>query len=171
MWLATDDLVVGANGSYTRARFDSDLFAINNTNPAIPGTLFTPEERTENLKGNRLPLIPEWKFAGWTNYTWHLAQAGRVELRSSVSWTDAFFTSIFNNRLDRAPSFSRWDARASWMSPTETWEVSAFVNNITDRVGVRQQQSQGELEGNFLRAATLTDPRVFGITVNWKWNN
>jgi outer membrane receptor protein involved in Fe transport len=171
IWLATDRLSLGANGSYTRARFDSDLFSINNTNPFAPGTLFTPEERMQNVKGNRLPLIPEWKFAGWGNYMWHLQRSGRVELRSSVSWTDEFFTSIFNSPLDRAPSFWRWDARASWTSVDEMWRVAAFVNNITDSVGIRQQQNQSELEGNFLRAATTTDPRVYGLTVSWSWHN
>jgi outer membrane receptor protein involved in Fe transport len=170
MWLPTDALTLGANGSYTRARFESDLFSINNTNPRLPGTLFTPTERLQNVKGNQLPYIPEFKFAGWGNYVWYLPQQrGQLDLRSSVSWTDAFYTSIFNDDLDKAPSFWRWDARVSWTSTNEAWRVTAFVNNIMDRVGVRQQQAQTELEGNFLRASTLTDPRVYGVTLNWNW--
>lgn len=36
-----------------------------------------------------------------------------------------------------APDFVRWDARASWKSPTRRWEISVFINNITDEAGIR----------------------------------
>jgi outer membrane receptor protein involved in Fe transport len=170
MWLATDALTLGANGSYTRARFDGDLFSINNTDPTQPSTLFTPGERTSNVKGNRLPYIPEWKFTGWANYTWHLDRMGRIDLRSTLSWTDSFHTSIFNDDFTKAHAFWRWDARASWTSANDAWNVSAWVNNITNDLGIRQAETQTELQGNYLHTVVTTDPRVYGMTVRWSWN-
>ena len=170
MWLATDALTLGANASYTRARFDSDLFSINSTDPNAPGTLFTPQDRTTNVKGNRMPYIPEWKATGWANYAWHLDRMGRVDLRTTLSWTDSFHTSVFNDNRTEAHAFWRWDARASWTSADENWNVSAFVNNITNDLGIRQAGVTGELDNNFLHAAVTTDPRVYGLTLRWSWN-
>ena len=171
-WLATDNLTLGGNGSFTRATFESFLPIIDNANPNLPGTLFTPEERTVNVDGNRLPLIPDWKFSAFANYTWRLDQAGSIDLRSSLSWTDGFFTTVFNDsELDKTPSFTRWDARLSWTSVDQAWNVAAFVNNILDEAGVRSQQAQTEREGGFLRTVTTTDPRVYGVTLRWSWAN
>lgn len=171
MWLATDALTVGGTASYTRARFDADLFSINSTNPNAPGTLFTPQERTTNVKGNQMPYIPEWKATGWANYTWHLERAGRIDLRTTLSWTDAFFISVFNDPDTKAHAFWRWDARASWTSADETWNVTGFVNNILNDLGIRQGQRTGELDNNFMHTVVTTDPRVYGLTVRWQWSN
>ncbi len=170
-WLATDSLALGGNASYTRARFDTALPIIDNINANMPGSLFTPQERTVDVKGNRLPLVPEWKFNVFGNYTWPLDRAGQIDLRSTVSWTDSFFTTVFNEDLDKAPSFWRWDARVSWTSADEQWNVSGFVNNILNESGIRSQQVQTEREGNFLRTFTANDPRVYGMTVRWQWQN
>ncbi|MFU8814788.1 MAG: TonB-dependent receptor [Pseudomonadales bacterium] len=168
LWNATDSLTLGGNGSYTRATIESNVLAIDNTNPRMPGTLFTPQERTRSVDGNRLPLVPDWKFTAFGIYSWRLDQLGSVELRSSLSWTDSFFSTIFNDkRFDQAPAFARWDARVAWTSVDEAWDVSLFVNNIMDKAGVRQFDIQGELQGDFLRTVTLTDPRVWGATVSW----
>jgi hypothetical protein len=61
----------------------------------------------------------------------------------------------------------RWDARVSWVSADEQWEVSSFVNNITGELGVRQLQSLGE-DWNYQRQVTTNDPRVYGLSVAYR---
>ncbi|MBX3706246.1 MAG: TonB-dependent receptor [Pseudomonadales bacterium] len=167
LWLATDQLTLGANASYTSAEFDSDLLSINADDPSMPGTLFTPQDRTRNVKGNKMPYIPEVKFTAWGSYAWNLGSRGTVELRSTASWTDEFYTTIYQSDLDKAHDFWRWDARLAWMSADGQWDISAFVNNITNELGVRQQDNFGELAGDYLKTVTTTDPRVYGMTLRW----
>jgi len=92
-------------------------------------------------------------------------------LFTTVGYTDEFFFNArFQRELDRAPSFTRWDARASWNSANRNWQVSAFVNNITNELGVRNLDIEGGEEFNFLRSVATTDPRVYGMSLTYRIN-
>jgi hypothetical protein len=120
--------------------------------------------------GSSLPKIPEWKFTLWGNYSIPLGDSGNLDFFSTVGYTDDFFFAApFERELDRAPSFTRWDARAVWTSAAGNWEVSAFVNNITGELGVRSLETEGGEEWNFLRTATTTDPRVYGLGLRYSF--
>jgi iron complex outermembrane receptor protein len=138
MYLLGDNLTLGGNWSYTNAEFTEEFSIIDVNNPDLPQSIFTAGERTvSGFDGASLPKIPEWKFTVWGNYSWSLGDSGTLDLFTTVGYTDEFFFNApFQRDLDRAPSFTRWDARASWTSVSETWEVSAFVNNITNELGV-----------------------------------
>lgn len=58
----------------------------------------------------------------------------------------------------------------SWTSASQNWEVSAFVNNITGELGVRNLDIEGGEEFNYLRAVTTTDPRVYGMSLTYRLN-
>jgi len=169
-WLATDRITLGGNWSYTNAEFSQDFSVVDITDPRTPSTVFTTDERTMMAgDGNMLPKIPEWKFTTWANYTWPLGRFGTLDFFTTGSWTDEWFVeSPFERDFDRAPSFWRWDARASWTSVNRRWEVGAFVNNITDSIGVRQIETS-QIEENFRRDITPTDPRVYGAQLKFRF--
>jgi len=170
MYLIGDRFTLGGNWSYTNAEFTSDFDVVDVNNPEKPGTIFSSAERSvSGFDGASLPKIPEWKFTLWGNYTWPLGEAGTLDFFTTVGYTDDFFFNApFERDLDRAPSFTRWDARMSWRSPGERWEVSAFVNNITGEIGVRALEGVGE-QYNFQRRVTTTDPRVYGVSLLFHW--
>jgi hypothetical protein len=124
------------------------------------------------FKGDSLSKIPKWKFTVWGQYSWPLGgELGSVDFFTTVGYTDEFFFgSPFQRALDRAPSFTRWDARVSWRSARDRWEIAAFVNNITGDLGVRALEGAGEYPYNFQRRVTTTDPRVYGLTLVFNWN-
>ncbi|HSG90469.1 MAG TPA: TonB-dependent receptor [Pseudomonadales bacterium] len=168
-YLLGESLTLGGNWSYTHSEFTKDFEVVDVTNPDLPQSVFTAGERTfSGFDGAKLPKIPEWKFTLFGNYSIPLGDRGTVDLFSTLGWTDEFFFSApFERGLERAPSFTRWDARASWTSPAESWEVSAFINNITDELGVRALETEGENQ-NFQRKVTTTDPRVYGVSLTWR---
>lgn len=170
-YLLGERMTLGGNWSYTNAQFTQDFPIVDITNPDLPQSIFTAGERTvSDVDGARLPKIPEWKLTGFANYTVPLGNNGTIDLFSTLSWTDEFFfTAPFERDLERAPDFLRWDARASWRSPSETWEVAAFVNNITGELGVRALDALQENQ-NFRRTVTTTDPRVYGLTLSYNFN-
>lgn len=169
-YLVGENATVGVNWSYTRAEFSDQFQVIDTTNPDLPGSIFSAAERTfSGFDGASLPKIPEWKATAWFNYTWSLGGRGTVDFFTTVGWTDEyFFSAPFERDLERTPAFTRWDARTSWRSPAETWEVSAFINNITGELGVRQLQSLGE-DWNFQRQVTTNDPQVYGLSVQYSF--
>ncbi len=170
-YLLGDRITLGGNWSYTDAQFEAEFSVVDTTNPEKPASLFSSAEQVvSGFKGASLSKIPEWKFTVWGQYTWPLGdQVGNLDFFTTVGYTDDFwFGAPFQRDLDRAPNFTRWDARVSWRSPAETWEVSAFVNNITGDIGIRAIEGQGEAY-NYQRRVTTTDPRVYGLSVLFRW--
>jgi len=170
-YLLGERLTLGGNWSYTHAEFTADFDVIDVTNPEIPGSVFSAaEQQFSGFDGASLSKIPEWKFTLWGQYTIPLGASGNLDFFTTVGYTDDFyFGAPFQRDIDRAPSFTRWDARMSWRSPAERWEVSAFINNITGEIGVRAIEGQGE-QYNFQRRVTTTDPRVYGLSLLFHWN-
>ncbi|MEX2489838.1 MAG: TonB-dependent receptor [Pseudomonadales bacterium] len=166
-WLATESLTIGGNWSYTKSEFDSNFTVVDTLNPEHPTTLFRADELSvTGGDGLQQPKIPVWKATGWAQYTWNMAY-GSIDFFTSVAYTDEWWIEPpFERDIDRAPEFVRWDARASWKSPTRRWEVSVFVNNITDEVGIRDIERQTE-DMNFQRTITTTEPRLYGIGVRY----
>ena len=169
LWLATDQLTVGGNWSYTNAEYDESFLVVDTTNPETPGTLFSGLERNFDVDGNKLNRIPEWKFTMWANYNWQFDRYGKVDVYTTLGWTDSFFFSPFNTSLDESEAFLRLDARVTWTSPDEALSIAGFVNNITDELGIRQYGRYSEQTNNFARRATTTDPRVFGVEMRYKF--
>jgi iron complex outermembrane receptor protein len=173
LWLATDQLTLGGNFSLTYAEFSEDFFVIDGADASVPGSVydFTNEaDRARNLNGGRLPQIPESKLSLYGNYEIALAANGRVNLLANYSYIDEVFFGSFESDFDRAPEYDRIDLRATWTSPSESWVVSGFVNNITDDVGIRQILRHGESDG-YRRTAQVTEPRVFGVELSYTFVN
>lgn len=186
-WLATDNLTLGGNFSYTDAEYTSELLGQVDTNndgvadtttsvvtdafnSAVPDSIFgdNPIDRAVSIDGNQMLLIPEIKWTLFGMYNIPLGNRGNVELRSSLAYTDEVFFSIENNPVDKSEEYYRWDARVSWTSAEENIVVSAFVNNILDEIGVRQIARYGENQ-NYLRTATPTDPRLMGLEFTYRF--
>ena len=89
-------------------------------------------------------------------------------LGTTLSYTDEVFFSAFEQDIDRAPDYYRWDFRAGWTNVEDTVEISAFVNNITDDIGLRTISRGGETQ-DFLRSAITTDPRLIGLEVRYRF--
>ena len=88
-----------------------------------------------------------------------------------MSWTyiDDVFFSPFENDDDAAPSYQRWDTRATWFSDDEAWQVAAFVNNITDELGIREADIWFGEEYNYVQPGLTSDPRLYGVEVRFKF--
>lgn len=187
LWLATDNLTLGGNFSYTDSEYTEDitgnldingdrvddLFGVSLTqsefDPDVPASLFTaPLDRAVNIEGNQLQLVPEIKYTIYGIYNWNLGDNGDMEFRTTLSYTDEVYFTAENNDEDLAPDYYRWDARVTWTSADQKIVVSGFVNNILDEIGVRQISRLGE-NGNCLRAATVTDPRTAGLELAYRF--
>ena len=112
--------------------------------------------------GEELPQMPHHKAAVSAAYTVPLERYGSLQLLSTVSHTGARWPQRAGN-ITRAevPSYTRWDARANWHSPTGMWSASLYVQNLMDEVGVTESIAI-DLMG------ALTEPRQIGLQVRWR---
>ncbi|MCW8193762.1 TonB-dependent receptor [Proteobacteria bacterium 005FR1] len=170
LWLATDNLTLGTNFSYTPNEYTEDLLLSDVADPDVPISLFDPLALTYNINGNQLLQVPEGKATAWGSYAMPLGQYGNLELLSAVSWIDDVYFTAFESERDMAPSYTRWDARLTWTSVEQNWSASAFVDNITDEVGIRQILRNGQSQG-WRRMAQFSDRRLYGLELSYTFGS
>ena len=162
-WLATDRLTLGGNFSYTPSEYTESLLLSDASRAEAPPSLYPEfENRVEDIKGNRLLQVPDWKFTVWGNYRFPLTGGSNLDLNSVYSWISDVYYSPFEREEEKADSYGRWDIRASWTSATGSFIVSGFVNNVLDDVGVLQVLRDGE-QHRFRHSAGTTLPRMYGF--------
>ena len=159
--------------SLTDSEYSEDFFGVDGAVPTVPGSIYdlaSEADRARNIKGNSLIQVPESKFSFYGNYEMPLDKNGRVNFLANYSWIDDVNFSAFESALDTAPSYQRIHLRATWTSPSESWVVSGFVNNVTDEIGIRQILRHGAADG-YRRTAQVSEPRVVGVEVNYTLMN
>ena len=168
IWLTTDYLTLGGNFSYTPSEYTADLFIKDSTSPDTPGSLFPEDDiryagfNIQNINGNQLLQVPEWKATVWASYLWPLNGGSDLEFYGVYAWIDEVFYSPFESQSEKADSYGRLDMRATWRSPNQTWGITFFANNLMDDIGVLQVLREGEDEF-FRHTGGTTVPRHFGV--------
>ena len=175
LWLATDALQLGLSYSYSDATYTQELIdpitggigIIFGSNALAPLSVYSIAERRIPLKGERLLHIPKHKASAFLKYRW-LFSRGNLDLVTSWSWIDEIAFQLSNSPLDVAPAWSRWDARLNWSSADSRLNISLFVNNILDEIGVRDIWA-GDERKNYYRTVTPTIPRFAGIDIRYRF--
>jgi hypothetical protein len=111
--------------------------------------------------------IPENKMSIYSNYTQEVT-GGTIDYLIGASWTDSIIWSDAALPYDVSPAFSRIDIKATWNNDEGDLEVMFFINNITDKIGVRNMSTDDETQG-FLRSVVPTLPRMGGISFTKKF--
>ncbi len=161
LWLATDYLTLGSNFSYTPSEYTADLELKDSANVETPASLF-PFYEAQNINGNQLLQVPEWKFTGWGSYRIPLSGGSDLEFFGVYSWTDEVYYSPFQSEAEKADPYGRLDMRATWRSNSQMWGISVFANNLLNDIGVLQVLREGEDEF-FRHSGGTTVPRHFGV--------
>ena len=112
--------------------------------------------------GRRMERIPENKMSVYSNYTQEVS-SGTIDYLVGFSWTDSILWNDSGLAMDVSPAFSRLDLKATWKNNEGDLDVMFFINNVTNKIGVRNMSSDDETQG-FLRSLTPTLPRMGGIS-------
>ncbi len=171
IWLVTENLSFGGNFSFTPSKYTKSLLISDPAEIAAPPSLYPNFEAiTQDIKGNQLLQVPEWKALAWASYKWPLSGGSSVEVSSTYSWTDQVYFSPFEDADNRADSFGRLDLRGTWRSEDEKWLVGAFVNNVLDDAALLQIIESGEAN-NFRQSGQTTQARIMGLEVTYQLGN
>ena len=174
IYMPEPNWIIGGNYSYTDARYSKEIVdpfgnsgVIEVNNPGAPESLYTIKERERTIDGVKMERIPENKLSIYSNYTQEV-NGGTVDYLIGASWTDEIIWSDAALPLDVSPAFSRVDMKATWTNNEGDLELMFFVNNIFDKIGVRNMTSDDETQG-FLRSVVPTLPRMGGISFTKKF--
>ena len=169
IYMPQPNWTIGGNYSYTDARYSKELVDvfgnvgnIDTDNPNAPGSLYSIKEREVPVLGRQMERIPQNKMSFWSNYTQDVS-GGTIDYLVGFSWTDSIIWNDSGLALDTSPAFHRLDVKATWKNNEGDLDVMFFINNVTDKIGVRNMSSDDETQG-FLRSVTPTLPRMGGIS-------
>jgi len=177
---ASDRLDLGFNGAYTNAQLDENFPVIS-----VPSGPFLVEQ-TSGLKGDSLPYVPEWSWAGTADYTLPLDGGWNAHFGGAVRFVDerengttevqnifnaARTTLLASTRTEPLRVEDYWSLDLNADFSNENWTLRGYVKNVTDERGY---QSIGDIADALTKAvnklvAAPIQPRTFGIEVDYRF--
>lgn len=85
-----------------------------------------------DFSGNDITMSPELTANGLIQYEIPLRDSGGITLQTDFNYQDEVFFDALNNPLLREGDYWLWNARVSWASPNDHWEVAAYGRNLGD---------------------------------------
>ena len=121
-----------------------------------------------NVKGNKLPQAPTYKFAVGAQYTFHTASDWTIVPRVDLNYTGNAYASIFNNPVDRLQGYEVINAQLQVNSPDDRWYIRGFVKNLTNNGAITGQYVTDQSSGLFTNVFTI-EPRQYGAAIGFKF--
>jgi len=153
-------LRLNASGSYLDFKYDD----LSGCSPALSADCTAPSGGLgAGIRyGMTLPYAPKYKLSLGAQYDIGLGDAGSLTPRVDYSYQSNQETNTINNALSHIPAYSLLNANLTWRSPTDDWQVSLMVTNITDQI-----YFTGVGHSDNLRITTGTPgrPREWSLTV------
>ncbi|MGB0618162.1 MAG: TonB-dependent receptor [Myxococcota bacterium] len=136
-----------------------NTFTVQNpTDGGLPPTFSTV---TEDFTGNQLVNSPELSFIGFV--TWPFGgEWGKVIPRFDWSFKDKVYFNASNTDWAKQKPLWLFNTRVTYKSPSDTFEISAWIENITDQRYTLDVFNLARLRSAILHA--IGDPRTYGVT-------
>ena len=157
-WLVSESFRVSGSYAYNNAKY-SDFQTIDKS---------TLVQEPVNYKGNMLNRAPKNKIGLNASYFVPLGDKGDLLFSGIYTWVDEMYTNPANSENGLLDSWGRFDARMTWTAPSEMLALTAFVKNISDDRH-STDASGGSISDGFLRTELLSDPRMYGLQLNYRF--
>lgn len=123
MRVVPDWLVTAAVG-YTDFKYKSLAPNVNPTNDLNGTTLDSPQTQ-----------VPKWKLTFGTQYDIGLGNSGRLVPHIDVTYQSTIhYSPSLIDPLPVQPGYALVNARITWHSPDDSWQVAGYVTNLTDKL-------------------------------------
>ncbi|WP_257544219.1 TonB-dependent receptor [Sphingopyxis sp. DBS4] len=120
-----------------------------------------------NLKGNKLPQAPNYKFSAGVQYTAHLGDMTLVP-RFDLAYTGDSYGSIFNGSVNKIKGYAQVNAQLQLNGADDKWFVKGFIQNLFNSSSVTGEYITDQSSGNYTNIFTL-EPRRYGIAAGMKF--
>ncbi|MBN8500099.1 MAG: TonB-dependent receptor [Sphingomonadales bacterium] len=120
-----------------------------------------------NIKGNKLPGAPDYKFSAGIQYE---APIGDLTLtpRADFVYTGKSYGNIFNGFVNEVPSFTQVNAQVQLDGPDKKWFARLWIQNMMDKDSITGLYVTDQSSGNYTNVFTL-EPRRYGLTAGIKF--
>lgn len=125
---------------------------------------FRPALGVLNLAGNDLPRAPRLSQSLVGRYEFPISTGAFIALQAEYLHQDDMYFTPFNTDYAEGGDYDLVNAKVSYFSPNEQWEVSAFVRNATDDEYLLTTTVSG------INAGTLVlfgPPRTIGVEARY----
>lgn len=140
-------------------------------NGGAPGSLpfvVDPSGVPVNVKGNRLPNAPTYKWAVGAQYTIGAGDWSIVP-RADLNYTGGSWGTIFNkNPIDRIKGYAVVNAQVQVNGPDDRFYVRGFVQNLTNSGATTGMYVTDQSSGLFTNIFTV-EPRRYGLAAGVKF--
>ena len=121
---------------------------------------------TGDYSGNSITMSPELTLNGLIQYDIPLGDRGTVTLQTDFNYQDEVFFDALNNPLLSEDDYWIWNARVSWTSSDDNWEVAAFGRNLGDE---EFMVYAFDLSFFGFNEEMLGTPRSYGLDVSYRF--
>ncbi len=120
---------------------------------------------TGDFTGNDITMSPETTINGLIQYDIPLGDSGTLTLQTDFNYQDDVFFDALNNPLLSEDDYWLYNARVSWMSADEKWEVAAYGRNLSDE---EYMVYAFDLSFFGFNEEMLGSPRSYGLEVTFR---
>ena len=142
-----------ASVGYTNASYDA--FAGIDANR---DGVYDPATDDPLATGLEFERVPEWQYTVAANYETEIGDLGFFNFRTAYQWLDSQFVDTLNSPSLRLDSYGLLDVSASYIDPSQRYEVSVFGRNLNDA-----KFHDFGFDGGTHRAVWGGQPRTWGI--------
>lgn len=119
-----------------------------------------------SLAGNTLPNAPRWNLTGAAQYRWEFVDGHSLTLRGDIAWRDRVQFKPNNLRQFSGEPYTLLNARATFATAGDVWEVAVFGRNLTDERYATYKTVGTDATGvsnPALPLAVYGEPRQYGV--------
>ena len=121
-----------------------------------------------NLKGNKLPQAPNYKFSAGVQYTINFGDGMSLVPRVDLAYTGDSYGSIFNGSVNKIKGYAQVNAQMQLNGTDDKWYVKGFIQNLFNSSSVTGLYITDQSSGNYTNIFTL-EPRRYGIAAGVKF--
>ncbi|MBL8270873.1 TonB-dependent receptor [Steroidobacter sp.] len=179
--LLTDNDQIGVRAQYLHAEYTDFVFNVSrpgefqpppNGSPGTqpPSTVCGVTYVSQGLysvdcTGQQMPRAPELSLTMDYAHTFKLSGGAAIVPGVRAQYSADYWSSVDYNRLQKQDAYVMWDADLSYFSSNETWNLTAYVNNI----GNEDVYSNSFSHPSGLVFNALRPPRTYGLRVGVKF--
>ncbi|HKX77319.1 MAG TPA: TonB-dependent receptor [Novosphingobium sp.] len=152
----TENLTLNLNGSWLHSQFTE----FSNSDQGRPGL------GQIDLAGNQLPQSPEFTLSGSVEFSLPV-RTGAIVARAQGFWSSRVYFDEFNVDAVSQPSYAKFDLSLGYRGQSGV-EVTAFVNNVTDKKYLETAYQSTNLTG-FPVNGFLAPPRTYGVRARYNF--
>lgn len=114
---------------------------------------------------------PEWNLNAMVRYEWEVAQGGRVALQADSMYRSEHVFAMTGAETVESDGYTVSNVSLTYMAPGDQWQVSAFVENVTDEEYLVQTFDLSGPDVMQFTEQYYGRPQWWGVSFKYNWGN